>query len=413
MRGSILTIGNEILIGQIVDTNSAWLGSKMEHLGIKISESRSVPDDENRIIKAIGDLLEDSDLIIMTGGLGPTQDDITKRALARYLKVEMEFSTETYDRIKSIFEKRSIPFKDAHHHQCNLPKGCTLLYNQLGTAPGMWFEKDDKVIISMPGVPFEMKSIFDNNIVEKLAEKFDLGFIYHKTIMTAGLPESSIEDMVQPIVNEFPKNLSIAFLPNLSTVRIRLSGVSDDDQNIGPLIDGFAERMVDVLGDIVYGFDEVSLGQTVQNLFIEKGLKLAMAESCTGGAMAKKITSVSGCSQYFEGSVVAYSYDIKMKLLGVKQETLLKYGAVSQEVVEQMVQGVFNNMGVDVGMAISGVMGPLGGTDDKPVGTIWLAWGSRDNILTKKILLGKDRIQNIEYCVNYALNALRKFLMAQ
>jgi len=408
MNASIITIGDEILIGQIIDTNSAWLGSELVYEGISIRQIVSISDDVTAIQTTLREQMEKSDLIIMTGGLGPTKDDVTKKALAEYFGAEMVFIASAYNRIRIYFDSRGIPVLEAHKEQCYMPSNARILDNGMGTAPGMLFESDGKLILSVPGVPYEMKWIYNNQFLPLLREIFpSKNHIFHKTIKTVGKGESRIADEIKDIVENLPDHISFAYLPSIGSVRLRLSSVSEEDHTKQVL--HYSDRITDRLGKIIYGYDDQSLEGSIIDLYKEKNLSIATAESCTGGYVAHRLTAVPGSSAVYQGSVVAYSYPLKERLLGVSDETLVKHGAVSEETVIEMLNGLLDNLGADVGVSISGIAGPGGGTEDKPVGTIWLAWGSKGDIKTKKLNLAKDRRLNIQYTGVAALNALRLY----
>lgn len=411
MKAAIITIGDEILIGQIVDTNSAWLGEELSKLGVDLIESRSIKDDHKSIIAHLSEMTSRYDLILMTGGLGPTKDDITKKAIADFLGVEMYYDQDVHERIVALFKKFGREATEAHREQSFMPIGTTILENRLGTAPGMLLEANACQLISMPGVPYEMKSIFTNEVVPRLMESDKLSKIYHRTIRTIGMGETRIADRIDHISTELPSYIKLAFLPSKGTVRLRLSGMSNDALSLKKQVDRFADQIIDSLGDIVYGSDKDLVEEVVGKICLEKNLTISTAESCTGGAVAARIVSVPGSSSYYEGSVIAYSYELKNRVLGVEKSLLTKHGAVSEEVVESMVKGIIKNTGVDVGLAISGIAGPSGGTPDKPVGTIWMACGDSESIKTHKLQLGKNRAVNIDYTATASLNMLRKFLM--
>ncbi len=417
MKGTIVAIGDELLIGQTVDTNSAWLGNQMTLQGIEVLRGISIQDKYADIQSTISEALESSDIVIVTGGLGPTKDDITKKAIADYVGCELAFDQELCDRIEKLFADRNITFLPAHREQCYMPVASMTLYNRMGTAPGMLFpiggkhgEVGTKYILSMPGVPYEMKWIYENSFLPLLPEiKKDASIIYNKTIKTVGTGETAIADKIQYIIDEFPPEISIAYLPSLGHVKVRLTAKSFVDMS--DKVNGYSQQISDVLGNLVYGYDDMTLTQSLQDLFIEKGLTLSTAESCTGGYLAHLLTLVAGSSQYYMGSIIAYDYQPKKELLQVKASTLESTGAVSEETVTEMLTGLLINMRTDMGIAISGIAGPGGGTPDKPVGTIWMAWGNKDDIRTRKLKLGKNRENNIKYTAVTAINALRKFII--
>lgn len=411
MKATIIAVGDEILIGQILNTNAVYISEELTQMGITVVEHLTVADAHDDIVHAIRRVSQNSDIVIMTGGLGPTKDDITKVALAEYLGDEMVFFPDMYQRIEERFAVRGIPVSKSHEMQCYLPASVKQLNNSMGTAPGMLFEHQGTIILSMPGVPYEMKAIMEEEFIPYLQDRSDEQVIIHKTILTAGRGESAIADDIEPLLEHAPESISIAYLPSLNTVRLRLTARGTDRKVLEFELQGMVAKITDHLGGIVFGYDKYSLAQSVQDLCIKKDATLGTAESCTGGFVAHQIASVPGASAYYEGSVVAYSYDLKEKLLNVSKDTLIKHGAVSEEVVDQMVRGAVKALGTDYAIAISGIAGPGGGTADKPVGTVCIAVGSADIVETKTIHSKKDRAKNIQYASNYALNMMRKFLL--
>jgi len=412
-KAVILTIGDELLIGQTIDTNSAWMGEKLSEIGIEIVEKIVISDTKEGIISGLDRAMDKGDIVLITGGLGPTKDDITKKVMAEYFGMDMRFDEPTYERIKKLFARWGRSTTEAHKEQCYMPDGVKILENKMGTAPGMQFDKNDKILISMPGVPFEMKYIMENSVLPLLKKEYNNQSIVHHTILTAGEGETRIAQKIEPILNRFPNHISIAYLPNLGSVKLRLTAKGIEENLLKREVLSFSQEIEQTLGDLVYGFDKETLSSTIGKLALEKGLTIGTAESCTGGLVSSQIVKTPGSSAYFQGSVITYSNVLKNKLLGVKMDTLTTYGAVSEQTVKEMVIGANNHLGVDVSVAISGIAGPTGGTEEKPVGTIWIACGNESKIDTLKILAGKNREKNIEYASKYALNVLRKFLKAQ
>ncbi|MBK9255249.1 MAG: competence/damage-inducible protein A [Saprospiraceae bacterium] len=409
-EASIITVGDEILIGQIIDTNSAWIGQQLNLLGISVKQILTVGDTVEEIIRALKEATEISSIVLVTGGLGPTKDDLTIESTSKFLNVPLFFHEATYERIKKYFDKLGRKISDSHRDQCYFPVGVELIKNRMGTAPGMLFKHNNSIIISMPGVPYEMKCIMEEGVLPMLKEKYQGGVILHKTLMTSGEGESVLAEMIAPIVDNFPDHIKMAYLPSLGFVRLRITASGTDQSLLESQIEQYTEQLKDLLGDIIFGYDDMPLEECVQKLCLEKSVTVGTAESCTGGSIASKITSVAGSSAYFKGSVIAYSNEIKKQLLNVKPDTLIHYGAVSAETVTEMVEGALNVLDVDVALAISGIAGPDGGKDEKPVGTIWVCVGDKNKKETTLIRAGKDRLKNIEYASNFALNLLRKFL---
>jgi nicotinamide-nucleotide amidase len=410
MKATLLTVGDELLIGQVIDSNAAWIAGQLYLLGIGVARKISVGDNLPDIIEAVERSFQDTDVILMTGGLGPTKDDVTKKALMQYFDCELVFSEETYERIRKIFEKRNIPLREAHRNQCFLPEKAELLFNRLGTAPGMWFESNGKILVSMPGVPYEMKYIMEHGVLPRLKDRSGT-ILLQKTIRTIGVGESSLADLVEPLLMESP--VKIAYLPSIGQVRLRLSIEGQSADGLQELLEEKVSLLERELGSIIFGYDETTIEEAIGQMLRQRKLSLITAESCTGGYLAHLITSVPGSSDYFTGSIVAYSNSIKTSILRVSPKTLERWGAVSKLTVEEMVRGALRSSEADLAIAVSGIAGPGGGSDDKPVGTIWIAVGDIDNMITKKYLFTKDRIINIKYTGIYALDLLRKFLLAR
>jgi nicotinamide-nucleotide amidase len=408
MKATIITIGDEILIGQVIDTNSAWIGKHLAELGHTIQEIVSIKDERDSIIETLDRAVQKSDWIFLTGGLGPTKDDITKKCIAEYLNVDLEFNEEVYQRIVSMFNRFNRKVSESHRIQSYMPSGGKILYNRMGTAPGLLMSKGQTKILSMPGVPYEMKAIMEDHIFPVLKNGYSQDLkVYKRTIMTAGAGETSIEDRLHTILERFPEYIKVAYLPSLGSVRIRLTSFGGSQSEL----DGYVSVITNILGDIVYGYDDISLSESLLNLCTSKELKIGLAESCTGGILAHKITSIAGASKYFEGGLVSYTNSLKHKLLHVQLDTLHQYGAVSEQTVIEMAKGALALLNVDVAVSISGIAGPGGGTETKPVGTTWICIANKQHHDAFKILGMKDRINNIEYSANIALNNLRKFIM--
>lgn len=410
MQATLITIGDEILIGQIVDTNSAWMGQQLNLHGVKVSEILSIGDTEEVILDALESAFQKADLIFMTGGLGPTKDDITKKTIAKFFGVEMEFHQATYDRICRFFERLGRATTQAHREQCFMPVNATLLHNKMGTAPGMWFENNGKVLVSMPGVPYEMKSIMTDEVFPRVKEKFITKSIEHRTVLTIGEGESRIAARIEAFEDALPDHIKLAYLPGLGAVRLRLSASGDDDLQLKNELDEKVRELESLIPELVFGYGKQTIEMVVGNILKEKGLNLALAESCTGGYLAHKITSVPGSSAYFLGGTVPYSNELKQRLLGVEAQTLATHGAVSEATVLEMVKGSLSLTKADIAVAISGIAGPGGGTPDKPVGTIWMAIGNKEQSRTQLLTLGKDRLKNIQYTSTKALNMIRLFV---
>jgi nicotinamide-nucleotide amidase len=411
MTAYILTIGDEILIGQITDTNAAWMAQQLNLQGIRIVGKMSVGDVHNEIIHALDYALHAADLVLITGGLGATKDDITKKSLVEFFGSQLVWHQETYDRMEKIFQKYGRTVNEMNKNSCFMPSNAQILTNDRGLAPAMWFEENKKVIVSMPGVPFEMQSLMTNRVLPKLKASFPMSPIVHRTILTAGEGETMLAEKLDAFEEKLPENVKLAYLPSLGTVRLRLTARGDDEAVLNQQLDALKTELISIVDYAVAGFDDDTMPVVISRMVKERGLKIGFAESCTGGYMSHLITSVAGSSDYFEGTIVAYAYDLKEKLLNVSSETLNTEGAVSESCIKQMITGVLNTLNVDVAVAVSGIAGPGGGTEDKPVGTIWLAVGDRNNIVTTRINVDRGRSKNIEYAANVGLNLLRKFLL--
>lgn len=410
MKVYLITIGDEILIGQIVDTNSAWMGQQLNLNGAHITGIMTVSDEADRITQALEQGLRAADVVLMTGGLGPTKDDITKKVLTEFTGGQLSFHEPTYQRIERFFKQLGRQPTEAHRLQSYMPDNATLLTNSMGTAPGMWFEVDDKVVVSMPGVPYEMKALMQGEVLPRLKERYPLKRIAHRTLLTAGEGESRIAERVADLETALPPHIKLAYLPNLGRVRLRLSSRGSQSDHFRDELEQWADRFKDRVEDLLFGEEEDRLEAVVGQMLKARGLWLSTAESCTGGYLSHLMTSIPGSSAYFLGGIVAYSNILKQEKLGVRAATLEAEGAVSEATVREMVAGTLQHFGGDIAVAISGIAGPGGGTPEKPVGTVWLAVG--DQNVTEAYLLkaGKDREKNIEYTGAHALNFIRRFL---
>jgi nicotinamide-nucleotide amidase len=411
MRAHIITIGNELLIGQVIDSNSAWLGENLTSLGISVEKIISIPDETQVIVDQLETSTQEADFVLISGGLGPTKDDITKTSIAHFLGVDMVFNQDVYDSIVRYLKKLDRPVPDIIHRHAEFPEGTIFLQNKVGSAPGMVFQKNGALIISVPGVPYEMRSIMENEGFSLISAKNNSIHIIQKTILTIGEFEARLSERLNDVVEALPPYFSIAFLPNLNRVRVRLTAKGRDREKLEREMSDQVEKIKAVLGQQVFGFGKSSIEESIGKQLLQKHLTLSTAESCTGGYIAHLITSVPGSSRYFKGSIVAYSNEVKQKMLNVKTQTLADHGAVSEETVVEMVKGVVAATRTDIGISISGIAGPDGGSPEKPVGTIWMACGNERKIVTKKLQLGKDRLKNIEASAIHALDLLRLFIM--
>jgi nicotinamide-nucleotide amidase len=396
MLAEIITIGDEILIGQIVDTNSAWMAAKLNKEGISVKQISSVSDNREHILTALAEAATRADIILITGGLGPTKDDITKKTLAEYFNVGLVLNADALANVESIFKKYNRPLLEVNRKQAEVPENCEVILNHNGTAPGMWFNDKGKIYISMPGVPFEMKYMIEEEVIPKLKTVLTLPVIIHKTILTVGEGESFLAEKIADIEDSLPANIKLAYLPKMGQVRLRLSAYGKNEIELKDKIDAFANKIVERVGINVVAGEDIPLEKVVLNYMAEKGLTLTTAESCTGGYISHLITQHAGSSQVFLGGAVSYSYELKESVLGVKNETLWQHGAVSRETVKEMVEGALLNFKSDYAVAVTGIAGPGGGTEDKPVGTVWIAVANANKTLMKKFTFGNKRLQNIE-----------------
>ncbi|MBB4079687.1 nicotinamide-nucleotide amidase [Lewinella aquimaris] len=411
MQATILTVGDEILIGQVVDTNATYLAAALSEEGITVIEHLSVADSRQGIMAGLDRALQQSDLVLMTGGLGPTKDDITKQVLADYFGGELRLHNPTWKRLVKIFGRYGKEATESHRNQCRLPTGAKVLVNERGTAPGLWLEKEEQVVVSMPGVPYEMMYLMEHEVMRRLIKRnLDADLLRSVTILTAGEGESVIAELVERIENELPENMSLAYLPDLGTVRLRLSARGNVESLLQSQLDEYRNHIEGALGNLVYGYGQDDLAIVVGRILQEAGKTVATAESCTGGSIGKMITSHPESSKHFLGGIIAYSNDIKQSMLGVPASVLEEHGAVSEPTIIAMAEGIRERFGADYGIATSGIAGPGGGTPEKPVGTIWIAVATPERTVTKLLRSGKDRARNIEYTTLQSLNFLRLIL---
>lgn len=412
MTAEIITIGDELLIGQVVDTNSAWMAEKLNELGILVRQITSISDDREHILNTLREASQRAEVILITGGLGPTKDDITKTTLCEYFGSTMVFSETAYEDVRHLFRSRGLPVTGLNRGQAMVPECCTVIPNHNGTAPGMWFEKNSVIYVSMPGVPFEMKALMTGEILPRLESKSE-NAIMHRTLLTEGIGESFLADRIESWENQLSSHIKLAYLPQPGIVRLRLSARGTDKKKLGDELQKAVDGLLPLAGEFIFGEGDDTLEEVVGKLLREKGCTLATAESCTGGYIAHLITSIAGSSDYFKGSVVAYANEIKEKLLGVKPRTLAQHGAVSSETVKEMAEGARERFTVDYAIATSGIAGPSGGTPEKPVGTTWIAVASPLGTVTRKFILGDHRGRNIQRAAISALSMLRKIMIEE
>ncbi|MFA8298946.1 MAG: competence/damage-inducible protein A [Hyphomicrobiales bacterium] len=410
MKANIISIGDELLIGQVVNTNAAWMGKELTKAGIEINKTLTISDTKEAIINTLQASKSEVDIILITGGLGPTKDDITKQTLCELFNSKLVLNSDALDNIERIFSGRNLPLTDLNKQQAYIPDKAKYIENIYGTAPGMWIEEDNKIFISMPGVPYEMKSVMEKHIIPKLKEKFDLGFIIHKTVMTHGIGESFLSEIIEDWEDSLSGNMSLAYLPQPGMVRLRITARGTDKEKLEKLIDHKINQLYDLIPQYIFGQDEDKLQNVIGELLKSNKQTIATAESCTGGFIAHLITSTAGSSAYYKGSVIAYSNEIKNKLLNVSADDLDKHGAVSEKVAIAMANGVRKAINTDFAIATTGIAGPDGGSEEKPVGTVWIAIASPKKTIAKCFSFGRNRESNIKRTANASLNMIRTIL---
>lgn len=407
----VITIGDEILFGQITDTNTQYISEQLSLIGIKTIRKSSVGDNEKDILGVLSEAINRADVIILTGGLGPTKDDITKLTLCKFLGTDLIIHEPTLVHVRSFFEKRGKPMLEINNQQAAVPRICEVLFNDVGTAPGMWMIYNEKIIISLPGVPYEMKFLMQNRVLSKLKSHIETPFIYHKMIHTVAIGESFLAETIKDWENNLPKHIKLAYLPSLGIVKLRLTAIGEDSKKIITEVEQLVEKLEKLIHPHIFGFDlDNKIEEVVGKFLVSQNKTLATAESCTGGYLASLITSISGCSAYFKGSVLAYSNEVKINVLDVNKLDLETEGAVSEKVVKQMALNVRQKLNTNIGISISGIAGPSGGTVEKPVGTVWVGYSDEKNTFAQKFIFGNLRENNIKLASIYALNMLLKEL---
>ncbi|MBQ5669449.1 MAG: competence/damage-inducible protein A, partial [Tidjanibacter sp.] len=396
MKADIVTIGDEILIGQIVDTNSVWMAQRLGEIGLSVRRKYSIGDRREEIVSAVEESLKASEVVLITGGLGPTKDDITKKVLAEIFHSTLVRHEETYERVERMMTARGIEFNELNKSQALVPECCTVLPNHKGTAPGMWFEREGRVVVSLPGVPFEMEHLMTESVLPRLKAHFNLQSVVHRTAITYGLAESMMAERIAEWEDSLPDYLHLAYLPSPSQLRLRLSAYDVDAEQAAHEIDARFEALMPLLGDFFVGWESDTLQSVVAQILTTRGETLAAAESCTGGALSAKFTAMSGASDYFWGAVVSYDNSVKENVLGVSHEDIETYGAVSEQVARQMAEGVRRVCGTTYGVATTGIAGPSGGSEEKPVGTVWMAVAGPNGTVAQKKVHGRLRAQNID-----------------
>lgn len=409
----IISIGDEILIGQITNSNAAFISNRLYSIGIPVKRIVTIPDREEELLIELADSIKNFDVTIITGGLGPTHDDITKPVLTKFFKDELMIDEKVLEHINELFKKRNIKMPESNVEQATVPKNSKIIWNDIGTAPGLWFEKDDNIVIALPGVSFEMKAMIDKFILPKLNEKFSTKINYvlkSRSILTTGISESGLQELVGD-VSEFIGDSKLAFLPSPKGVRLRIDVKANDVETADKKIREIEKAINDKAGKYVYGTDDTLLEKIVGELLLKKNLTLAFAESCTGGLLSSRITDVSGSSQYYAGGVCSYSNDVKINVLKVSKDTIDKHGAVSEETALEMAKGIRSVLNTNIGISITGIAGPSGGTDEKPVGLVWIGYSDGSKSFARKFLLGTIRDRNKVRASQMALKILREELI--
>jgi nicotinamide-nucleotide amidase len=413
MNAEIITIGDEILIGQIVDTNSQWIGQQLNKIGVSVYQITSIQDDKQHILNAFKEAQERVDIVIITGGLGPTKDDITKKTIAEFFNDdEIVEHPKVVAHIKGLFKRIKYPFKEVQRAQAQLPSKATLLMNKFGTAPGMWFYENETVFVSLPGVPYEMKGLITNEVLPRIQQQFKLPFILHKTIMTYGQGESMIAERIEGFENNLPTYIKLAYLPSFGRVRLRLSAKGENKEIIETALHEKVDELYQLIPEIITGIDDdSSLEKRVGEMLIKRNQTISTAESLTGGKIAATLVSVAGSSAYYKGSIVAYTAETKVNLLGVSEETIEEYTAVSKEVAIEMARGVKENLQTDCAIAVTGNAGPTTDHNDKSVGVVYIAFISDDKEIVHEFNFGQPREKVINRTVSKSLEILQKEIL--
>lgn len=411
MEAEIITIGDELLIGQVINSNSAMMGKMLQQIGIKSRRMVTVADSEEDIISAIDNRFPETKLIIFSGGIGPTRDDLTKETLCKYFETELVFNQEAYNDISKLFKNLGFEVTENNRLQAFLPKDFPSLPNKFGTARGMWFEKDDLVVVSLPGVPYELRGLMENEVLPRLEKHFQATPETYRTVMITGIGESFLSAKIAEWEDTLPKNMKLAYLPQPGIVRLRITSKNETVEASLKQINEKILKLSQIIPDLIYGYDEIMLEEKVGQLLQAKNLTLATAESCTGGYIGHLITSISGSSTYFQGGIISYSNQVKIEQLNVSPSNLEKFGAVSNEVVREMAEGARKNLKTDFAISTSGVAGPNGGTEEKPVGTVWIAVAGKEKTVSKKFNFGTNRERNIRKAALAGLNMLREELI--
>lgn len=411
MKAEIITIGDELLIGQTIDTNSAWIGAELSQAGFDICRKISIHDKREDILDAVREAVSKYDIVLITGGLGPTSDDITKQTLCDIFDGTLVVNTTVLSMINEMMLRRGIPMNEINRKQAEIPDSCRVLYNKLGTAPGMWFEKEGTIFISMPGVPYEMKYIMNEHVLPELKKRFHSQVVIHRNIMTYGTSESRLAEILTGFEKSLPANIKLAYLPSYGIIKLRLTGIGQSKDAVENIVNEQVIKLYSIIPQFIYSEIDEQIENYIANLLKEHNLTICTAESCTGGKIAQMLTSIPGSSQYYKGSVIAYDNSIKTSLLNVPEEMMAEYGAVSEQVVSKMAIEVRKKFKTDYSVATSGIAGPEGGNEFKPVGTVYIAVSSDNGVITEKYVFSKDRISNINRFSIASLHLLRKQIL--
>jgi nicotinamide-nucleotide amidase len=407
MIADIISIGDELLVGQVVNTNATWMANQLHAIGIPVRQIVAISDEKDAIKKALDEANVNADLILVTGGLGPTRDDITKHTLCEYFGVGLIMHEPSLEMARKLFAKRGFVMNEQNRKQAEVPANCTPILNYNGTAPGMWFEQEGKILVSMPGVPFEMEAMMENYVLPRLSTRDNNRIVVHKTIQTQGVGESFLMELIREWEDRLPEHFRLAYLPAPGIVRLRITAFGSDKETVTREVDRQIEALGRLIPDLIFGYGDDTLEQVAGRLLRLKHATCSTAESCTGGYLAHLITSVPGSSDYYQGSVIAYANEVKTSFLGVSAESLKNHGAVSEEVVREMAEGARKRFGTTYALATSGVAGPDGGTPEKPVGLVWIALATPHRTVAKKFKYGEHRGRNIRRAALAALNLLR------
>ncbi len=412
LKAEIINIGDELLIGQVINTNAAWLAEQLSLAGITVGRITAIPDCREDVIAALDDAFSRAELVLLTGGLGPTKDDITKHSLCEYFNGRLVLHEASLRNVEMLFAGRGLPLLEVNRRQAEVPDNCKVILNENGTAPGMWFERKNLICISLPGVPYEMQAMMLDHVLPLLAGRRNGQYIIHRKVNTQGMGESMLAETISGWEDNLPPHIRLAYLPQPGIVRLRLSGSGTDEELLAKEMDEKVKALHSIIPDLIYGYDEETLEEVAGRLLKERNSTLATAESCTGGYIAHLVTSVPGSSAYYKGSIIAYSNEVKLELPGLKEETLSLHGAVSRECVLEMAAGARKKFSTDYAIAVSGIAGPGGGTAEKPVGTVWIAIAGPKGSIAQKHNFGINRQRNIRLAAVHALNHLRLMMIA-